>query len=55
MAILSDTTARLLFHPRHVLNSDRVKTMAEPIIKCVTNCAREGYPAWYVDVNSVGI
>jgi len=49
--ILGDTAARLLFHPRHISNSDRVKTMAKPIIECVKNLQNVGYPIWYIDGN----
>ena len=47
--ILSNDVARQTFHPKHLVNSDRVKTMAAPIIKCVDAAAlQEGYPVWYV-------
>jgi len=51
--ILGDTAARLLFHPRHVSNSDRVKTMAKPIIACVNSLQNVGFPIWYNDRNCV--
>lgn len=45
--ILRDDVARQTFHPKHLVNSDRVKTMAAPIIKCVDESLQEGYPDWY--------
>lgn len=49
-AILVQNDARVLFHQRHVYNSDRLKTCSLPVIKEVKQYRDDGmYPAWYID------
>jgi hypothetical protein len=47
-AILVQNDARVLFHERHVHNSDRLKTCSLPVIKEVKQFRQDGmYPTWY--------
>jgi hypothetical protein len=47
--ILSDEEACQVFYPKHVMISDRVKTMAEPVIRYVKSYLHDGhYPEWYI-------
>jgi hypothetical protein len=47
-AILVQNDARVLFHERHVHNSDRLKTCSLPVIKEVKQFRQNGmYPTWY--------
>ena len=51
-AIHCQNDARVLFHERHVLNSDRLKTCSLPVIREVKQFREGGmimYPEWYID------
>jgi hypothetical protein len=48
--ILGDATARAIFHPKHVRDSGRLKTIAEGVKASVADYLYTGYPAYMLDI-----